>query len=50
MKSSHDVLASSSIASFSSSIDPTFKPILFENSFYKQPSHDLWAFKPMKET
>ncbi|CAF2096983.1 unnamed protein product [Rotaria magnacalcarata] len=50
MKSSHDVLASSSITSFSSSIDSTFKPVLFENSFYKQPSHDLWAFKPIKET
>ncbi|CAF2391370.1 unnamed protein product [Rotaria sp. Silwood2] len=50
MKSSHDVVVSPSIASFSSTIDSNFKPILFDNSFYNQQSHDSWAFKPIKET
>jgi hypothetical protein len=50
MKSSHDVVVSPSITSFSSSIDSTFKPILFDNSFYNQSQLDSWAFKPIKET
>ena len=47
MKSSHDVVVS---PSFTSSIDSTFKPILFDNSFYNQQQHDSWAFKPIKDT
>jgi len=50
MKSSHDVVVSPSITSFSSSIDSTFKPILFDNSFYNQQQLDSWAFKPINET
>ncbi|CAF3377823.1 unnamed protein product [Rotaria sp. Silwood1] len=50
MKSSHDVVVSPSITSFSSTIDSNFKPILFDNLFYNQQSHDSWAFKPIKET
>ncbi len=50
MKSSHDVVVSPSITSFSPSIDSTFKPILFDNSFYNQQQQlDSWAFKPIKE-
>jgi hypothetical protein len=50
MKSSHDVVVSPSITSFSSSIDSKFKPILFDNSFYNQQQLDSWSFKPIKET
>ena len=48
--SSHDVVVSPSITSFTSSIDSTFKPILFDNSFYNQQQRDVWAFKPIKES
>ncbi len=50
MKSSHDVVVSPSITSFSSTIDATFKPILFDNTFFNQSQPDSWAFKPIKET
>jgi uncharacterized membrane protein len=49
MKSSHDVV-SPSLTSFSSSIDSTFKPILFDNSFFNPQQLDSWAFKPIKDT
>jgi hypothetical protein len=49
MKSSHDVV-SPSLTPFSSSIDSTFKPILFDNSFFNPQQLDSWAFKPIKDT
>jgi hypothetical protein len=42
--------SSSSVPSFSSSIDSIFKPILFDNSFFNQQQLDSRTFKPIKET